>query len=788
MLVRFDPESRAWSMGIREFLEFGLLPEHLAVPGYVDLQERGRIHLAHQREVAEGDAAVRREVSLELRGEWRGYRYRLRGRADLLREDETGVEVTELKTVAGMPEDADPVALHTAYALQLAFYVWALEQAGETRPIRAVLVYLVLGEQTRPVVRRFELSSRIAELRSLFEAQLERVVRYIERESAWRREQRRSLEAYVFPHAERRDGQWEMEQAVERAVAEGEHLFIQAPTGIGKTAAVLAAAGRLAVERDLTLFYLTAKGTQARAVWQAVSRFAESGLRLRVIELQAREKICPRPSELCCEPAICPLAEAYGSRIAEAGLLERLLAEERLTPRRVREAGIEVGVCPHELSLDLALHCDLIIADYNYVFDPRVMLRRFFAGPLQRRCVLLVDEAANLIERARGYYSPEIRERWLGSRLQLGGVLGEAGAAVFEPWRRLFASLREEVRDARVRELELPRDLELPLETGDRELLRAAGPPPWPRELRELWHAVRAFRFVGGLRDERFHLLLRRDRGELVLQWFCTDPAEFLAARWKGCRCAVAFSATLKPFEYFQTLLGFDPETTATLEVPYPFQQGNLGVWLEPRIETRYAARRATLSRLCRRILTIHARLPGTYFLFFPSYEYLSLVAERLEAAGMPVLAQRPGMRPAERRRFLQQLAAADHLVLTVAGGIFAEGVDLRAPNLRGALVIGPNLPAFDLPHRLLQQRFEDLYQQGFLYAFVIPGMHRVIQAAGRLIRGPEDRGVLILVGRRLRHPPYADLYPDHWLTDGAIPFLSEDAGELARFWSGEAL
>jgi Rad3-related DNA helicase len=530
-----------------------------------------------------------------------------------------------------------------------------------------------------------------------------------------------------------------------------------------------------AIRQNLALFFLTAKNTHKKIVGETIQRIAARGLHVRTLFLTARETLCLNGTENC-SPEACPWAEVFADRVREHDLLERLLEIDVITPDLITALAKEAVVCPFELSLALSTRCDLIVSDYNYVFDPHVYLRRFFMEESSScRCSILIDEAANLPSRAREYYSPEIRLSWLETLRPFQNAHRKPFRALLAPWRKLFLECSERLSEEDGVEIELPKDMNLPLKERRWHSVMLEQ-REFPRELRDLSRAIQDFARISRITDDRFHLLFREERNDSVLQWFCTDAADFLAERHGCCHSTVAFSATLSPISHFTSLLGLDRgerRAADTVLIPYPFPRENLSVMIDPALDTRYRSRKAQLPLLVGRIREIAAEAPGTWLLFFPSYDYLGMTADILQDFGAPVLRQIRGMSPSERTEFINSVESGGHLTLTVSGGIFSEGIDLRIPDLKGAMVVGPCLPGIDLRSRLLSERFQAQEKDGFLHTWVIPGMNRVIQAAGRLVRSPEDKAQLILLGRRFTRYPYVKLLPTHWFRDGKIELLS---------------
>ena len=781
MITGYDPAKKTLTMGIGNLLNFGWLPDSL-VPSDnpLNIHARQRVHSAFQRSMVKN--GWQKEISVSLDLDIMSIRFRIRGRLDLILESDDSVELLEIKTMDGKPDFTDPIRSRTNNALQLYFYAKALSSERGISPdsISSSLVFLSM-ETDEPEAHYFTVDLSDDELEKSWLDLLAGVAEYLEDEDIRKNNQVSALHGFRFPYDSLRPGQQEMLSDVGNCIDNKGYLLLQAPTGTGKTAAVLTGAIQESLHRRITLFFLTAKNTHKLIVLETLRIIIDKGVPLRGIFITAKSQICHRGRSRCF-PDDCPYAMDFREKIHGSGVMKELLDLQVIGPEVLKARAKHTGVCAFELGLCLAMQCDIVICDYNYVFDPHVFLKRFF---LERNtsemCCLLIDEAANLPSRARDYYSPEIKLSWIGELLE-DGRCPMKRRKLLRPWINVFGECRTLLENAGEDEIELSPDTEIPVYT-DRWIRHISELRDPPEPLRELFKAIIDFSKISGVSDSRYHLLFRCENGDHILQWFCTDPSEFLCERLESCHSSIAFSATLTPFDHFGYLLGFpDENKTVSREISWPFPRENLGVWISPEIDTKYKSRRESAAHLTYRISEIYSAMPGTWLVFFPSYAYLELIAVHLKEIDIPLLVQTPGMSSEERAGFIERIESENQLVLTVSGGVFSEGIDLSSENLLGAIIVGPSLPGMNLRMKLLSKSYTRRGRDAFIHTWAIPGMVRVIQAAGRLIRNRIERKALVLIGRRFTKYPYLGLLPEHWFRDGSIQLLSGGVSRIADF------
>jgi DNA excision repair protein ERCC-2 len=605
----------------------------------------------------------------------------------------------------------------------------------------------------------------------------------------------------AFPHARFRPGQREMTAAVARAAAQGEHLVAEAPTGIGKTAAALHPLLVGALESHRRLYVLTAKTTQQDIYAKTLA--AIEGESFRTVRLRAKERMCANDVVLCHENH-CSYAKDYGSKMEASGLLDRLLDGNRhLDPDTVFEEARNEVVCPFEVSLELAEKADVVIGDYNYVFDPVVALSSARDPSSLGESFLLVDEAHNLVDRGRGFYSPELSDAALSALEKRIGVSNaktawDAGEAA-RRLRKLVAEAasglpEDEAEPAELVTLDAPRldDLRIEFESlMVRHLadMRSGGERVPDDPVLDLYFTFARFHDVSklaepeaGRPDPAFDVLVARGKGGARLSILCKDPSKLLGQTLNAAAATVSMSATLSPPEFYRDLLGLDPDRTSVLRLPSPFPRENRAVFVAPDVDTTYAARGRGAPRLAALVADVARACPGNVLALFPSYRFLDEVRAHLPALpGRRVL--RPSDRSSERERNSVLEAMRDRgapvLLFAVSGGAFAEGVDYPGEMLRAVVVVSPALPMVRFEQERMRRYFEERFERGFEYAYVIPGMTRVVQSAGRLIRSGTDTGVVVLACRRFLQEPYSRYLPADWYLD--------DPGELACIEIGRA-
>ena len=822
-------------LAVRQLVEFLLKTGSIdsRFSGFDRANEGARIHRKLQKAAGDGYEA---EVFLSETRVVEGISFTIEGRADGIFPDEDGVMVIdEIKTTAiptqELREDGNPC--HWAQGMVYGA-IYAKQNALDR--LRIQLTYYQID--TDEIVRYVRAFSR-EELDTFFADLLRQYVPWAKRQLDWLKRRTDSLQALRFPFPAYRPGQRALAGEIYRACKNGSRVFCQAPTGIGKTmSAVFPALKAIGEGYGDKLFYLTARNTTQTAAEDALARLRASvpTLALRSVTLTAKEKAClckdeeGRPS---CLPERCPYAKGYYDRIKDA-LASLLDADHGRFDRTVlAETAKRFSVCPFELGLDLSEWCDVVIGDYNYLFDPVVKLRRFFDS--SGDWLFLIDEAHNLPDRARAMYSSSFAKsslteakRALGpGKSALKTALQKADKAFLEARRAVMqkaprrgtvseepsvseaeqTSLLNTVEPASAFALpetlfaedgtvfckELPSALLKPLfalHAPLQDWLEDHPDAPAHTQLLDLFFAVQDVTRAAERYNSHFVTQLTARGSELYLHLLCLDPSSFVDASLSCGRAAALFSATLTPPGYYRSVLGCPDARAVALESPFPPRR--LGLYGLPSISTRYRHREASIRPISDALAALARSKAGNYLAFFPSYAYLRQVYEDFAARypDIHTLVQESGLDDAGRAAFLARFAPAPDQTLlgfSVLGGIFGEGVDLVGDRLIGCAIVGVGLPQVSPRQEMLRRYYDETAGTGFDYAYRYPGMNKVLQAAGRVIRTQEDKGVVLLLDDRFTQAEYARLFPRHWAHLQFLPSSSALPEALQAFWD-EAL
>lgn len=722
--------------------------------------EGSRIHREIQKTY---DSEDQSEVHLKTEIIYENLHFVIEGRCDGLLLSGGGVTIDEIKSTSVPLEFIDESSNRVHWA-QAECYAYMYLQDHDIDMINIQLTYV---QKTTGDIKKFKKTYCRQELEQLMMHLIKEYLPYarLRRDHEFKRNL--SIKELEFPFLQYRKGQRQLAGSVYKTIAESQTLFANAPTGIGKTISTIFPSVKAIGEGVLKkLFYLTAKTTTRETAEQAFRLMDEKGLSMKVVTITAKDKVCFTAEGICSKEK-CEFADGYYDRINGA-VLDILFNEKTLNKDCIEKYAIKHKVCPFEFSLDLAYAADAVICDYNYIFDPRVSLKRLFDDH-KKHTALLVDEAHNLVDRGRDMFSAmlekspflEIKRKFKGKNKEVAN-----SAKMINDY---FIKIRKEadpgnsvVFPSQLEDLNLL--VQRFVDASETELQQSA------REegsiLLDVYFSAQNWLRINRLFDERYILYAEINRNNVIIKQFCLDPSYLIKQAGKHFKGRIFFSATLSPLEYYKDMLGWE-NGNYTVIIPSPFSEEQTDVYIQP-ISTRYHDRSKSVKPIVTSLKNTVLSKPGNYLIFFPSYQYLNTVLEDWQGHGdqIPTIIQEIGMADEERNRFLEKFRPDNEESLVgfaVMGGVFSEGVDLVGDRLNGVLIVGVGLPQIGFERDLIKQYFSSNGKNGYDYAYVFPGMNKVLQAGGRLIRSETDSGSIILIDDRYLQPKYQRLLPEEW-------------------------
>jgi DNA excision repair protein ERCC-2 len=780
---------RVIQIGVKDLLELLFHPKDLGTGFFPATRGQEGIQ-GHHLLTSQRPSGYQREVSLEHIYDWQDYRLIVQGRVDGLIESPTEIIIEEIKTTYTALADLT-IERYPSHQAQLQLYLYFYMAKNPALKVSGRLTYLNLDDLSE---RTFRLEISIEKAQELFINLARTFLTTHQERLNWLKIRNNSIANLSFPFSKRRFGQDELMDTVTQALEQERDLLVEAATGIGKTIAVLYPALKHLAQTDRfsQIFFLTAKTAGKEILKKTITTAQAGGLHLRTIFIEAKERVCLMPGSHC-HPSYCSYARDYYPKLERA--LPELLKQELIIPELVLSYAKQYEICPFELSLDLSLVADLIVCDYNYVFDPGVYLRRFFLHSGRKDFLFLVDEAHNLAARGREMYSATLTlQSLVDFRNRISGINPKV-AACSKAAESFFSSWLKEIAEERrpgIRLSNLPDLMEPALErlaAAVELLLRQSLPPEQRKQIQEFYFNLTAFIRIAALVNKDYAVYVKQDGEITFLRLFCLNPGPLLRRRIDQGRLAVFFSATLSPLNYFQELLGAGSDFLS-LQLFSPFPQENRLYLHVPGIDTRYRSREASATQLSRCVADLITAHTGNYLIFFPSYTYLKAIWPYLNQhlnGKANIYAQSAAMKEGQRRDFIKKISAAgterSNVGLAVLGGLFGEGIDLPGEQLIGVAIIGPGLPVVSDEQELIRMYFDERNGNGFLFAYLVPGLIRVIQSAGRVFRTPEDKGVVLLLDDRFLDEHYQELLPPDWFMPGRAFSNPNYKQVLAEFW-----
>ncbi len=774
------------------------------------MQEGGRIHRMIQKRMG---ADYHAEVGLRYQYTTDRYDIVIEGRADGIIIPENGeVTIDEIKgTYHDLAKMKQAVPVHLAQAKCYAF-IYAVQNGLTSIRVRMTYCQLDLADTadlSGTGIRYFYHEYTLTELQAWFDEVMRQYKKWADYSFTWQEVRQSSIRKLLFPF-EYREGQKELASCVYRTIYHKRKLFIEAPTGVGKTISTIFPAIK-AVGEGLSdkIFYLTAKTITRTVAEETFQLLRDNGLQFKTVILTAKEKICFL-EEMACNPEACPYARGHYDRINDA-MYALLTRSDSFHREKIEEFARQYQVCPFEMCLDMSLFSDAVICDYNYVFDPHVYLRRFFAEGSRGEYLFLIDEAHNLVERGREMYSAVLRkEDFLQLKRDVKGQVPKL-EKLLERCNKEMLAMKKECEDYRVEDsiasfvMALGR-LNSAMEDYLEEQEEGKTQSPLRKEILEFYFEVSHFLGIYELVDENYvtYSQLEAD-GSFILKLFCVNPAKNLQECMMRGRSSILFSATLLPIRYYKTLLGAG-EGDYEVYAKSVFLPEKRGLYIGSDVTSKYT-RRSEMEyyNIASYIYEIVKNRHGNYMVFFPSHAFLRQVYESFmeyfAQEQIECILQEDYMNERSREEFLGRFIGNEDCDLSqvvqmeieeeeekillgfcVLGGIFSEGIDLKKDSLIGAIIVGTGLPQVCNEREILKKYFDGWGENGFDFAYRYPGMNKVLQAAGRVIRTMDDVGIVALLDERFLNPSYQRLFPREW-SNYEVVTISQAARRIERFW-----
>ena len=777
-----------YRISVRNLVEFILRSGDLdnrqgSGPDREAMQKGSRLHRKIQKAQKSG---YQSEVPLVYIQEYPEYNIKFEGRADGIITDPDGrITIDEIK---GMYRDVtkltEPIPVHLA---QAKCYAWMYGRDKKLETIGVRMTYANL--ETETIVYQ-EKEYTWQELDSWFRNLIEKYHVWVEFSWQWRNTRNASMQGLEFPFPYRK-GQREIVSSVYRTILRKKQLFIQAPTGVGKTMSVMFPALRACGEGEAEkVFYLTARTITRTVAEDAVEILRGKGLRCKSVTLIAKDKLCIL-DEVDCNPEICPRAKGHFDRVNDA-VYELVTTCDAIDREAILSQAKKWQVCPFEMMLDVSLWMDAIICDYNYVLDPRVRLKRFFADGVQSPSIVLIDEAHNLVDRGRDMYSAMLYKEDVLAVKKLVKDRRPKLARLIEKVNKILLGYKRTCDTYEILENLGMLPIHLLQVTGEmEEYLEEEHDSAVRTEVLQLYFTMLTFENIYEMLDDNYVIYSQHDPdGRFRIKLFCVNPAHNIQNCLDQVRSSVFFSATLLPVQYYRHLFSTRSDDYAIYaETSFLPEQKKLLIGRD--ISSKYTRRNhAEYVKIAAYIHGVTKAKQGCYMVFMPSYKMLEDIADVYdeqygEEQGVEVIRQTQTMREVQREEFLSkfQEERTDTLIgFCVMGGIFSEGIDLVGERLIGALIVGTGLPQVSNERKILVDFYDKKGENGFDYAYRIPGMNKVQQSAGRVIRTVDDRGIIALLDERFLYRESLELFPREWFPYETV--TKDTAGERASaFW-----
>ena len=725
------------------------------------------------------------EVPLKYTLTYEDLEIMVEGRADgiLIEDDKTIIDEIKTTTKDLLLIDENTNPLHWAQA-KCYGYIYSMQ--NELDNIDIQITYYNIDTKSTRILRQ---SYTLKELEEFFFWLIDEYKSWAQLESDWVNKRNESIKKLKFPFENYRPGQRELAVRVYKSITDSKKCFAQAPTGTGKTiSTIFPAIKAMGEDKTSKIFYLTAKTITREVAQNTISLMRKKDLNLKAVTITAKEKIC-KMDEVNCNPEYCPYANGYFDRINNS--LKDILAKYNdYSKDNIEKISEEYMLCPFELSLDLTNLSDVIICDYNYVFDPRVYLKRFF-DTKTTDYTFLIDEAHNLVDRAREMYSATLNEEKFVKVKKLISKKDKRITRVIKEIQSYFEDKLEDLTTLDENDLV---ESEAPLELC--EILSSfikfvdeylARTNEENEELMDLYFDVYSFLSISDFYDKNYTTIYTKTFNGMTIKIYCVNPQKVIEEKMKKAKSNIIFSATLIPMDYFMKMYSYDEEDFI-INLKSPFDVKNRLLIIGDNVATTYNKRFETSEDIASYIANCVQAKKGNYMVFFPSYKYMELVFEKMKEnyPDINTSIQESNMSEEEKEEFLSMFDEDNketHVGFCVLGGHFSEGIDLTNDKLIGVIIVGVGMPQIGIERDIIKDHMKDS-NKGFDYAYVYPGMIKVLQAAGRCIRTDDDKGVILLLDNRYSQRRYQSLFPYEWYPNFRVR-KSDDVKTLCEeFWN----
>ncbi|CAJ2236460.1 ATP-dependent DNA helicase [Companilactobacillus paralimentarius] len=782
----------ATKIGIRQLVEFVLRSGDLMENknSQNTAQNGSRIHRRLQKTRSK-NTDYESEVYLKTEVTMNDTEYVISGRADGITTTDKSILIEEIKTSDQPFDELSDNTLELYWGQVKVYGYIILKEHPELKHVDLRLTYFQVSTET---ITSDDKTFERDQLNDFFQNLIEEYEYWLVLRAKLRKTRNQSIQQLSFPFDKFRTGQHELAAAVYKTVYYQKRLFVEAPTGTGKTISTLFPAIKsMGEERIQRLFYLTAKQSTRRVAEETIDLMSKKGLQLKSITLTAKDKI--RFKEQDVPPEKDPYMIGYYDRLKPA-LADLLTNEDAITREIVEKYARKHTVDPFEFSLDASLFCDVIICDYNYLFDPLVYLQRFFVEK-DTDNFFLIDEAHNLVSRSRSMYSAEISDFKITSLLKMAKKIETKTSKDFQKQlkkvRCVFNQIKKQLQADDLEEKitsDAPDELLKILGKFDDfmgEWMQDQKPSDFLDSAKDYFFDCLTFVKIGALYNDTYKTRIVIDNKHLIVKQLCLDPSHFIDQSLDLGLGAVLFSATLSPMDYYQSVLGGSANSLA-YQLPSPFPINHQAILITQYIQTTYRQREFNQEKIVKSLKTLIDSKKGNYLFFFPSYGYLEQVKTSFEKSYPHVntITQTSEMDSVTRQEFLDRFDNDSEETLVgfcVLGGIFSEGIDLRGDKLIGVAIVSVGLPGLSAENNLIRDYYDNKNGHGFEYAYQMPGMNNVLQAAGRLIRSSHDKGIVLLVDQRFGSMRYTRLFPQHWQNYRRISSLQQLTGTVDNFW-----